>query len=107
MIRYKIDIMQTLADAGYARQRLRDSGIISQATILNIKDLWRLQTMSEEQIQANPRLAKRAEEGISDISLGTLSKICIMCGLKIEDVVEVVATDEEILECYNAKIRRA
>ena len=95
MIRYKIDIMQTLADAGYARQRLRDSGIISQATILNIKDLWRLQTMSEEQIQANPRLAKRAEEGISDISLGTLSKI------------EVVATDEEILECYNAKIRRA
>lgn len=103
MIRYKIDIMKTLADSGYTRQRLRDTKTLSQGTIQTITDAWRVQTLTEEQIQRDPRLCKRIDDGIKGLSLDTINRICVMCGKKIEDVVEVVPTDEEILHYY--KIR--
>ena len=105
MIKYKIDIMKTLTDLGYTRQRLREAKVMSQATLQNITDGWKLQTLTEEQISRDPRLSARREEGVNAITLETLNKICIMCNLKIEDVVEIVPTDDEILKYYKVKVR--
>lgn len=103
MIRYKIDIMKTLTEHGFSRQKLRDHKIMSQATLQSITDAWRVQTLPESEIQQDPALCRRRDKGIQGITLETINKICIMCGLKVEDIVEVVPSDDEILRMYRVK----
>ncbi|MBO1870059.1 helix-turn-helix domain-containing protein [Lachnoanaerobaculum sp. Marseille-Q4761] len=70
MIRYKIDIMKELTSKGYSYTRIKKEKLLSAQTLENIK------------------------QGKS-ITLDTLNKLCLMTKLCVEDIIEVVATDEE------------
>nr|DAD69078.1 MAG TPA: DNA-binding protein [Siphoviridae sp. ctFiA6] len=70
MIRYKIDIMKELNSKGYNYMRIKREKLLSAQTLENIK------------------------RGKS-ITLDTLNKVCLMTNLRVEDIIEVIATDEE------------
>ena len=70
MIRYKIDIMKELTGKGYSYTRIKKEKLLSAQTLENIK------------------------RGKS-ITLDTLNKVCLMTNLRVEDIIEVIATDEE------------
>ena len=70
MIRYKIDIMKELNNKGYNYMRIKREKLLSAQTLENIK------------------------RGKS-ITLDTLNKVCLMTNLRVEDIIEVIATDEE------------
>ena len=70
MIRYKIDIMKELNEKGYNYTRIKKEKLLSAQTLENIK------------------------QGKS-ITLDTLNKLCLMTNLRVEDIIEVIATDEE------------
>lgn len=70
MIRYKIDIMKELNNRGYNYMRIKKEKLLSAQTLENIK------------------------RGKS-ITLDTLNKICVMTRLQPQDIIEVIATDEE------------
>ena len=70
MIRYKIDIMKELKRRGYNYMRIKKEKLLSGQTLENIK------------------------QGKS-ITLDTLNKVCLMTNLRVEDIIEVIATDEE------------
>ena len=75
MIRYKIDIMKELNDKGYNYTRIRKEKLLSAQTLENIK------------------------QGKS-ITLDTLNKVCLMTKLRVEDIIEMTATDEEREKYY-------
>lgn len=70
MIRYKIDIMKELNEKGYNYTRIKKEKLLSAQTLENIK------------------------QGKS-ITLDTLNKVCLMTKLRVEDIIEMTATDEE------------
>lgn len=70
MIRYKINIMKELTGKGYSYTRIKKEKLLSAQTLENIK------------------------RGKS-ITLDTLNKVCLMTNLRVEDIIEVIATDEE------------
>lgn len=70
MIRYKLDIMKELTGKGYSYTRIKKEKLLSAQTLENIK------------------------RGKS-ITLDTLNKVCLMTNLRVEDIIEVIATDEE------------
>ena len=70
MIRYKIDIMKELTGKGYSYTRIKKEKLLSAQTLENIR------------------------RGKS-ITLDTLNKVCLMTNLRVEDIIEVIATDEE------------
>ena len=70
MIRYKIDIMKEMTGKGYSYTRIKKEKLLSAQTLENIK------------------------RGKS-ITLDTLNKVCLMTNLRVEDIIEVIATDEE------------
>ena len=75
MIRYKIDIMKELNDKGYNYTRIKKEKLLSAQTLENIK------------------------QGKS-ITLDTLNKVCLMTKLRVEDIIEMTATDEEREKYY-------
>ena len=75
MIRYKIDIMKELTDKGYNYTRIKKEKLLSAQTLENIK------------------------QGKS-ITLDTLNKVCLMTKLRVEDIIEMTATDEEREKYY-------
>ena len=75
MIRYKIDIMKELNDKGYNYTRIKKEKLLSAQTLENIK------------------------QGKS-ITLYTLNKVCLMTKLRVEDIIEMTATDEEREKYY-------
>lgn len=70
MIRYKIDIFKELSKNGFNQTRIQRENLLPRQTMTNIK-------------------------AGKSITLETLNKICIMCGLQPGDIVEVIPTDEE------------
>ena len=70
MIRYKIDVFRELSKHGFNQTRIQKENLLPRQTITNI------------------RAGK-------NITLETLNKICVMCGLQPGDIIEVVPTDEE------------
>ena len=79
MIRYKIDIMKELNDKGYNYTRIKKEKLLSAQTLENIK------------------------QGKS-ITLDTLNKVCLMTKLRVEDIIEMTATDEEREKYYQQKL---
>lgn len=75
MIKYKIDIMEELKKRGYNQTRIQKEKLISGQTQQNIK-------------AGKP------------VSLQTINDICIMLKMKIEDVIEVIPTDQEKIKFY-------
>lgn len=75
MIRYKIDIMKELNEKGYNYTRIKKEKLLSAQTLENIK------------------------KGKS-ITLDTLNKVCLMTKLRVEDIIEMTATDEEREKYY-------
>ena len=75
MIRNKIDIMKELTGKGYSYTRIKKEKLLSAQTLENIK------------------------RGKS-ITLDTLNKLCLMTKLRVEDIIEVIATDEEREKYY-------
>ncbi len=74
MIKYKIDVFAKLKEKGYNQTRIQREKLLPSQTAQNIK-------------------------AGKSITLDTLNKICIMTGLQPGDIIEVVATDEE-MESY-------
>ena len=62
--------MKELTSKGYSYTRIKKEKLLSAQTLENVK------------------LGK-------SITLDTLNKICLMTKLKVEDIIEVIATDEE------------
>lgn len=75
MIKYKIDILQELKKRGYDSKKIKSSGLLSQATITNIK------------------------KG-GNINTDTLNKICLVLRLQPSDIILVDATDDEKLKYF-------
>ena len=75
MIRYKIDIFKELSKNGLNQTRIQRENLLPKQTMTNIK-------------------------AGKSITLETLNKICIMCGLQPGDIIEVVPTDEEKQKYY-------
>lgn len=75
MIRYKIDVMKSLADRGYTANRMRREKIISEGSM---------------QILRNR----------GNITLKTLNTICVILRCQPSDVVEVIPTDEEKIKFF-------
>lgn len=75
MIRYKIDIMKELNEKGYNYTRIKKEKLLSAQTLENIK------------------------KG-KYITLDTLNKVCLMTKLRVEDIIEMTATDEEREKYY-------
>lgn len=75
MIRYKIDVFKELSSNGFNQTRIQKENLLPRQTMMNIK-------------------------AGKSITLDTLNKICVMCGLQPGDIIEVVVTDEE-REKYN------
>lgn len=75
MIKYKIDVMDELKKRGYTRKRIRETGLLSQATMTNISNG-------------------------GNISTDTLNRICLVLRLQPSDVIGVVATDEEKIKYF-------
>lgn len=75
MIRYKIDVFKELSSHGFNQTRIQKENLLPRQTMMNIK-------------------------AGKSITLDTLNKICVMCGLQPGDIIEVVVTDEE-REKYN------
>lgn len=75
MIKYNIDILAELKKRGYDSKKIKSSGLLSQATITNIR------------------------KG-GNINTDTLNKICLVLRLQPSDIIEIVATDEEKLKYF-------
>lgn len=69
-MRTKIDVLKELSNHGFNQTRIQRENLLPRQTITNIK-------------------------AGKSITLETLNKICVMCGLQPGDIIEVVPTDEE------------
>ena len=75
MIHYKIDVVKELSRAGYTSPVLREKKLISQATLQNIR------------------------EG-KNINTSTLNIICLLLRKRVEDIIEVIPTDDEKIKYF-------
>lgn len=75
MIHYKIDIMKELSNRGYTRKKLRESKMLSETTMQNIKH------------QKN-------------ITIETINIICLILRCQPSDIIEIIATDEEKIKFF-------
>lgn len=75
MLKYKIDILAELKKRGYDSKRIKDTGLLSQATITNIN------------------------RG-GNINTDTLNKLCLVLRLQPSDIIEIVPTDEEKIKYF-------
>ncbi len=70
MIKYKIDVMKALRDAGYTANKMRADKILGESTMQRLRDK-------------------------KDINTKTLNIICILLDCQPSDILEVVASSEE------------
>jgi hypothetical protein len=70
MIRFKIDILASLKEAGYNQTLLQKGGLLPKSTIQALKDG-------------------------GNITLDSLNKVCILTGLQPGDLLEYVSIPEE------------
>lgn len=75
MIKYKIDVIAELSKRGYTTTIIRKRGLISEATLTNIR------------------------KG-GDINTKTLNAICVMLRCQPGDVLEVVPSDDEKIKYF-------
>ena len=75
MIKYNIDIIAELKKRGYDSKKIKETGLLSQATITNIK------------------------KG-GHITTETLNKICLVLRLSPSDIISIVPTDEEKIKYF-------
>lgn len=73
MIKYKLDIMQALKEAGYNPQRLRNEKLIGQKTLTDIR---------------------RGNNG--SINVVTLSKLCALLNCQPGDLLEYVPDPDDL-----------
>ena len=75
MYKYKIDVVKALSDRGYNSYRLKKSGILSQGTIVKLKNG-------------------------GNVTLKTLNTVCIILHCQISDIIEIDVTDEEKIKFF-------
>ena len=75
MLRYKMDILKSLAERGYTANRMRREKILSEATMQNLR------------------------RG-GNINTKTLNIICIILRCQPSDIIEIVPTDEEKIKFF-------
>ncbi len=71
MFKYRSDVLKDLLDKGYTQTYIRESKILGQKTLSQLR------------------------HGKS-VSLETLNTICLMLECQISDIIEIVPTQEEI-----------
>lgn len=75
MIHYNIDILAELKKRGYDSRRIKETGLLSQATITNIK------------------------KG-GNINTDTLNKLCLVLRLQPSDIITIIPTDDEKIKYF-------
>lgn len=75
MIIYNIDIMAELRKRGYDSKKIKETGLLSQATITNIKKGGHINT-------------------------DTLNKICLVLRLSPSDIIRIEPTDDEKIKYF-------
>ena len=75
MFKYKINVMEELSKKGFTSTRLRNSKILSEATMTNI------------------RAGK-------SVTLETLNIICVILRCQLSDIIEIEPTDEEKIRFF-------
>ena len=75
MYYYKKDIMKELSNRGYTRKKLRDSRILSETTMQNIKHN-------------------------RNITLETINTLCLILRCQPSDIIEITPTDEEKIKYF-------
>lgn len=106
MVRYKIDILKALKDTGWSQTKLTKNQVLSSMTIQNMRDRTKLQNLSPEEIAEDPRLSKMKTDDIMLPNLESLNNICIILGVQLSDIIEIVDTDEEVLKFHRLKNKR-
>lgn len=75
MIKYKIDVMKELRKRGYDTKKIKETGLLSQGTITNIKKGGHINTE-------------------------TLNRLCLVLRLKPSDIIDIIPTDEEKIKYF-------
>ena len=75
MIKYKIDVLKTLADRGYTANRMRREKILSEATMQNLRQKGHINTK-------------------------TLNILCVILRCQPSDIMEVIPSDEEKIKYF-------
>nr|DAN41536.1 MAG TPA: Cro/C1-type HTH DNA-binding domain protein [Caudoviricetes sp.] len=75
MIKFKIDILASLKEAGYNQTILQKGGLLPKSTIQTLKDG-------------------------GNITLESLNKVCILTGLQPGDLLEYVSIPEETKKLF-------
>lgn len=77
MYRYKIDVLKEIQKRGYTQKELREKKILQGGTITNL-----------------------GKKGTGNINLESLNNICILLRCQPNDVIEIVASDEEKIKFF-------
>lgn len=75
MIKYKINVLEKMAERGYTANRMRREKILSEATMQNLR------------------------HG-KNINTATLNTICIILRCQPSDILEIIPTDEEKIKFF-------
>lgn len=75
MYKYKIKVMEELSKKGYTRPRLRKEKILSEGTMQRLKNN-------------------------ESVTLETLNIVCLILRKQLNEVIEIVPTDEEKIKYY-------
>lgn len=74
MIKFKIDVIERMKNNGYSTYTIQKYNLLSNHTLhVNVK------------------------EG-KNVTMETLNKLCIMCELPIEEIIEYVPDEEELIK---------
>lgn len=75
MYKYKMDVVEALAEKGYNSYRMKKDGLMSQGTLKKLKNK-------------------------ENVTLETLNAVCCMLRCNIEDIINIEATDEEKIKYF-------
>ena len=97
MIRLKIDIIQALTDEGFTQYQLRKLNLLTPSAIRTLTERKKILSTFPE----DPELA--ADAPVSMPSLETINTVCILLGLKIDDVIDIIPTETEAANAYRMR----
>lgn len=84
MFTVKIDILKKMKENGYTTTRIKKESILSAVTVMQLRE-------------------SRKTGILSNISIESLNRICLMCQMQPGDIIEISPTDDEKIKYYSIK----
>lgn len=82
MFKTKIDILQKMKEYGYTPTSVTRDGLLSSVTVTQLRE-------------------SRKTGILSNISLESLNRICLMCKMQPGDIIELYPTDQEKIKYFS------